>query len=309
MRASIIVLILASFLLHSCEKEIQIDIPGYEEKVVIDGKIETNSPPIVLLSTTKNIYSPTNIDAYMDGFISGAEVIVSDGTTTVVLDEFCTDNLPAGSEEAVSQMLGIPVDQLALFHICAYSTMNTDIWGQVGKSYTLTVNYDGESYTSTSNLVSNTPLNKIFWKPAPGYLDRGYSWGELTDPAGQYDAYLWEVKYLGQNVFYKTYSPVNDDEYFDGKTFEFSYENPMSCGNDDVPEEYRCYYKLNDTVIIKNSKMDRNVYECWEKRYMQLYSSGNPFAAPANVVTNIQGGAIGIWGAYSPWYDTLICVE
>lgn len=309
MKNLIVFAVAIGFLFTACEKEIQIDIPGYEEKIVIDGRIETNSPPIVLLSTTKNIYSPTNLQAYMEGFISGAEVIVSDGTHTVVLDEFCTDNLPPGSEEAVSQMLGIPADQLSQYHICAYSTLNTDIWGQVGKSYSLTVNYDGKSYTATSNLLAPTPLNTVFWKPQPGYPDRGYSWAEISDPAGQYDAYLWEVKYLGDNVFTKTYSPVNDDEFFDGKTFEFSYENPMNCSDENVPEDYRCYYKLGDTIVIKNSKMDRNVYECWEKRYMQLYSSGNPFAAPANVVTNIQGGALGLWGAYSPYYDTLICVE
>ena len=46
----------------SCTKEVQIDIPGYEEQMVVDGIIETGQPAIVLLSSTANIYSPTNLE-------------------------------------------------------------------------------------------------------------------------------------------------------------------------------------------------------------------------------------------------------
>ena len=62
-------------------------------------------------------------------------------------------------------------------------------------------------------------------------------------------------------------------------------------------------------IEIKVSKMDRNVYEFMEKKYMQIYSGGNPFATPTNIPTNIIGGALGVWAGYSPWYDTLICVQ
>ena len=48
-------------LLQSCTKEIEIDIPGYKEQLVIDGSIETGMPPIVLISRSKDIYSPTNL--------------------------------------------------------------------------------------------------------------------------------------------------------------------------------------------------------------------------------------------------------
>jgi hypothetical protein len=50
----------------SCTKEVQIDIPGYKDQLVIDGSIETGQPAVVLLSTTNNVYSPTNFQAYLD---------------------------------------------------------------------------------------------------------------------------------------------------------------------------------------------------------------------------------------------------
>jgi len=60
----IIYLLILLFAISSCTKEVKIDIPGFEEQLMIDGSIETNFPPVVLLSRSKDIYSPTNIDAW-----------------------------------------------------------------------------------------------------------------------------------------------------------------------------------------------------------------------------------------------------
>ena len=79
-------LICSAFLLHSCTKEVQIDIPGYEAQVVVDGRIETGGFPIVLLSRSQDLYSPALLSAYVASFITDATVSVSDGTTTVSLD-------------------------------------------------------------------------------------------------------------------------------------------------------------------------------------------------------------------------------
>jgi hypothetical protein len=38
-----------------------------------------------------------------------------------------------------------------------------------------------------------------------------------------------------------------------------------------------------------------------------LQTTGNPFASPTMIPTNIVGGAQGVWAGYSPHFDTLIC--
>lgn len=91
------VFLISILFLFSCTKEVKIDIPGYKKQLVVDGFIETGAPAIVLLSSTNDIYSPTNLDAYINGFISGATVIVSDGIITDTLLEICSDNLPPGT--------------------------------------------------------------------------------------------------------------------------------------------------------------------------------------------------------------------
>jgi len=299
-------------LLGACTKEVQVDIPGYQEKLVIDGRIETGRPPIVLLSKSKEVYAETDLETFLNGYISGATVTVSNGTTTVVLDEICSDNLPPGTEELAAEMLGVPVDQLQNYNICAYTSLDPTIWGEIGKTYTLTVNYDGETYTGETRIMEPTPLTTSYWKPESGLTNHGFSWVTLADPANQFDAYFWEVNRIGSATgqeatgFTPTYSPVFDDEFFDGLTFDFWYENPFAYGN--TPDSIRGLYALGDTVVIKFSKIDRTIYEYYEKKYTQLQTAGNPFATPTNIPNNLSNGALGIWAGFSPIYDTLVCV-
>lgn len=310
-----LIIIISIFLLSSCEKEVKIDIPGYQEQLVIDGFIETAQPPFVLLSRTKNIYAPTNLDAFLNGFVSGATVTVSDGTITVQLDEICSDNLPPGSEQIAAAIFGVPVSELGNYHLCAYTSLNPAIFGQVGKTYSLTVTFEGKTYTSTTRILNPTALNSVYWKSEPSVPGYGFSYAILADPASTYDAYRWEVKRINKNPdgtpkdanFKKTYNPVFDDEFFNGLTFEFWYENPMSWDDESIEGKYKGYYKQGDTVVIKLSKMDKPVYEFMEKKYAQMSSGGSPFASPSNIPTNIIGGALGVWAGYSPYFDTLVC--
>lgn len=287
----------------SCTKEVEIDIPGYVKTIVVDGSISTGQPPIVLLSATQDIFSPTNFQAYIDGFISGAVITVSNGTNTVTLTELCTDNLPAGSEAYVSAIFGIPENQLANFHLCAYTSFDASIWGEVGKTYTLTVTHEGKTYNSTTTIGQPTALSSLVWVPQPGKIHAKMK-GVLSDPAGQYDAYKWELKYLSDPVFTKDFNPFFNDQFFDGLTFDFEVSNPM--GYADTTKKQRQFY-LGDTVVLKMSKLGKREYSFFEKKYNQIYSAGNPFATPTNIPSNVDGGAFGVWVGYSPWYDTVIC--
>lgn len=304
-------------ILASCTKEVQIDVPDFEQKLVVDGRIETGQPPIVLLSKSQNIYSPTSLESFLNSFQSGAIVTVSNGSDTVVLDEICTDNLPPGTEAIAADLFGIPEEDLANYHLCAYTTFNTAIWGEVGKTYSLKIEFEGKTYTSITKIEQPTALDSVYWKqdpaPDPGY---GFSWATLTDPANQFDAYMWEVKRINMvngapkdANYTKTYSPVFDDEFINGKTFDFFYENPMSYDDPSYTDHNKGYYREGDSVVIKLSKMSSDVYDFYEKKYTQLQTNGNPFASPTAIPTNITGGALGVWAGFSPSFDTLYCVE
>lgn len=307
--------ILIALLSASCTKEVTIDIPGYEEQLVIDGRIETNSPPFVLLSRSKDIYAPTDLNAYLATFVKGAVVTVSNGTKTVVLDEICSDNLPPGSEVLLENLFGIPAAELANINFCAYTTFDTEIWGEIGKTYTLKVEYAGKTYNSSTQIVTPVPLNSLFWKTDSGLENYGFGWANLTDPASVYNGYFMEVKRINvvngkqKDALYEPiFNPANDDEFFDGTTFDFGYANPQSFSEPEVPSEFRGYYKLGDSVAVRFSSVDKTAFRFLYTKYTQISSGGNPFAVPTNIKSNIEGGALGAWIGYSPSLDTLYCV-
>ena len=292
--------------LNSCSKEVKIDILGFDEQIVIDGSIETGTPAIIFLSNSRDIYAPTDIDSYLSGFISGATVIVSDGTITDTLMEICTNNLPPELDSIAAEYFGVPIEQLVDLNLCGY--VSTGLVGEVGKTYVLKVIHNNKTYTSSTKIENPKVLDNLFWKEQvnlPGY---GFSWAKITDSPIMGDAYRWEVKNLSDLFYSKPFQPFTDDRFYNGKTFEFSVENPMSFKDQTIENQYKGYYKLGDTIVVKFSKLGKKEYQFFEKKYNQIYSGGNPFATPTNIPTNIEGGALGIWAGFSPWYDTLICV-
>ncbi len=312
--SSLMVISLLILTLFSCTKEVEIDIPGYKEQLVIDGQIETGLPPFVLLSRSKDIYSPTDFNSFLSGFVSGAVVTMSDGTNTFLLQEVCTDNLPPGTEQYAAELFGIPASEITNYHLCAYTSFDPNSFGEVGKTYTLNVEFEGKSYSGKTQIVQPTPLNSVYWKPQPDMPNYGFSYAMLSDPIGGYDAYKWEVKRINMvngapkdSRFKPTFNPVFNDEFIDGKTFEFFFENPMSFDDENLDSKYKGYYKQGDTVVVKFSKIDRYVFEFMISKYTQLQTNGNPFASPTNIVSNLSGGCLGVWAGYSTSFDTLIC--
>jgi hypothetical protein len=291
--------------LWSCTKEVQIDIPGYKEQLVVDGRIETGQPAIVLLSKSANVYSSTNFESYLNSFVDDAIVVMSDGTQTDTLTKICTDDLPPGLEQVAEGIFGIPAEILVNLHLCAYVSLN--MLGEVGKTYTLQIAHDGKQYSASSKIQTPVALDSTYWKPEANFTDRGFSWALLSDPSSTADAYMWEVKYLQDFQFSKTFNPYFNDKFFNGLSFEFAYENPMSFEDPTENNPYRGYFKQGDTIVVKFSKLGMKEYNYFEKKYNQMYSGGSPFAVPTNIPTNLEGGALGIWVAYSPYFDTVVC--
>ena len=292
--------------LNSCSKEVKIDILGFEENLVIDGSIETGRPAIIFLSKTRDIYAPTDINSYLNGFISGATVIVSNGTITDTLIEICTNNLPPELDSIAAEYFGVPIEQLVDLNLCGY--VSTGIIGEVGKTYTLKVIHNNKTYTSSTKIENPTVLDNLFWKEQANLPGYGFSWAKITDSPVMGDAYRWEVKNISDGSFSKPFQPFTDDRFYNGLTFEFSVENPMSFRDSTIEDQYKGYYKLGDTIVVKFSRLGKKEYQFFEKKYNQIFSGGNPFATPTNIPTNIEGGALGVWAGFSPWSDTLICV-
>lgn len=305
-----------SMFLLGCTKEVNIDIQGFEQQLVVEGTIETDGFPIVLLSRSQDVYAPTNIGSYLSSFVSDASVSVTNGTQTVQLALFSINDLPEASKKTVAELLKLEYNQVGFLPILVYSTTDPSIKGEIGKSYTLNIVDKGKNYIGTTAILPPVALDNLMWKPESSNPSYGFSYALLSDPANEYNAYKWEAKRINiqangeelDTLFRKGKNGYFDDRFFDGITFEFDAPNRQEIKNPNHLESYKRYYKLGDSVVVKMSRIDEAAYEFFYKKDAQVESAGNPFATPVNVPSNITGGALGIWAGVSPWYDTLYCI-
>jgi len=303
--------------LASCSKDVKVDIPDFEARLVVDGFIETGMPPVVILTQSQDIFSSANVGSLLSSFITDAQVSVHNGENEYPLQLVCSSGLPLDIQQIIGSMLGIHPDTISSFNLCAYTSFDLAAWGEVGKTYRLKIEHQGNTYTSSAPILPPySPSNiTIWWEEEKGNPNFGFSHATLQDPANEYNAYKWEVKRMRtiedslvlDPYFRMPFSGAFDDNFFNGKTFTFLYENPWTRWDSNFPNNERGRYKLGDTVIIKLSRMNQATHDFLFSKQNQALSTGNPFASAMNVKTNISEGALGLWAAYSPMFDTLIC--
>ncbi|GAA0874815.1 hypothetical protein GCM10009118_12230 [Wandonia haliotis] len=315
MRSNYILFWITAFLLLACEKEVKLDLPEFQQKIVVDGRIEPGMPPIVVLTRSQDLYAPTDINALQNNFVKNAIITVDDGTNEVVLDEFCMNNLQPELIPVIAAAIGVSEETLQQLNFCAYSTFDPNFFGQVGKTYGLTIEVEGSTYTSSTKIIDPPVLDSVYFKLNGELEEHGFGWILINDNPTVYNTYFLEMRRIHQNSagepadsrFLPAFGPVFDDEFFNGLVFDFGFGNMGSYEDNDIPDEFKGYFKTGDTVVVRISSMDYAAYEFMKIKYIQDSNGGNPFASPANAPTNIQGGALGAWVGFSPLLDTLAC--
>lgn len=270
-----VVLFLSALALWGCETPIEVSIPNAEPLLVVEGRIETGLPPIVLLSRSQDYFAP--VDAALLGSLyeGGGEVVLTVDGEEFVLDELCAGDL--GPEELMlaSGLLGLPVEVLMLSNLCAYVSFG--ITGQEGSTYELMAVLDGDTARAVSKLNPVVALDSL-WFEVPGNTDSlGFIYTDFTDPDSLGNAYRWSAMRIGKDpgLLYPTISTV-EDVLFNGLTFEFSQFRPVTAADfeDDANPDEIGFYKTGDTVIVRWDHIDRGVYEAISSMEEQLQAQG-----------------------------------
>ncbi|HET6244469.1 MAG: DUF4249 domain-containing protein [Bacteroidetes bacterium] len=301
------------FLLISsaCEKEITIDIPQSEEKLVVEGFIEQNMPPIVFLSKNIGYFAPTDLSTLQNLMVKDAQVSIDFGGETYELTQICIDSISESFLPLISELTGLSEAQLKLYNYCFYTSLNPNLLGQVNQAYTLSVKYSGKEYHSTTTIPSPVNLDSIWYKKRNSEGSHGVIWAKLSDPIG-YNAYRIFTKRLGKDENYvPVTNSVYEDQFFNGKTFDFYFYRGTKA-NSDVPTDNNsesAYYREADTIVIKFCSIDREVYLFFRDVETEIANNGNPFAAPSTIRSNISKGGLGYWAGYGAVYDTIIAFE
>lgn len=301
----------------SCTKEVNIDIPGYKAELVVDGNIETDGHPVILLSQSANVYAESYAETYIESFVEDAEVKIVVDSDTTLLEYRLLSEFPVSTQIRFAEMLRIEYDEVQQLPIKIYSS--STLKGEVGKNYELIILHKGKTYTSTTSILQTTTLNSLQWVLEEGSDEYGLIKAKLSDPAGKFDAYKYDSRRLntqsnGEPLDY-TFRAGNGggrifrDRYFDGLTVDLTFRNPQKKKDSTINDDYKRYFRRGDSVLVKLSKLDENSYDFFRLKREQLENSGNPFATPVNAKTNISGGALGIWAGFSPTYYVVYCME
>ncbi len=297
-----------------CEKDITVNLPQAEQRIVVEGSIEPGLPPLVLLTRSAPFFGSFNPNDLGAFFVRGAEVWINDGVTDHPLIELCLADLPAEFLPLAAELLGLELDSsLVLPDFCLYTT---DIFGsglllgQVGIRYTLFVVSDGDTLRANTSIPSPVPPDSLWSRPHPNPgVDSLFRLNlRFTDPdtLGNYYRY-WTRRYNAarelDEPFYPGVGSVIDDLFFNGQTVEFSLDRgqPRSAGFDF--ETYGFFWK-GDTVVLRLASIEGPVYQFWSSLEFDA-GSGGPFSSATSVLGNVEGG-LGIFAGYGTYYDTLV---
>jgi len=313
-------LFLACLFLMSCEKEITVDLPQPERKLVVDGQIELGASPFVLLSSSIAPFEPTNAESLSSFYLRGADVSIRSGEDFYELDEICLSDLPGELINTVAEQLGVSPVVLISSDICAYSKIDGSLIGEAGKIYNLEVVYEEEVLTASTKINEAVVLDSMWFSvPNPGD-SLGFAYAILDDPDTLGNAYRWSAKRINfypawsehafeqkDQIYIAPLGSAYDDEFFNGLEFQFAYfRGSQNSEKEDDNNIERGFFKIGDTIAVKGAHIDRGVFKFISAMEDQIATQGSPFATPANLPSNVQGG-LGLWAGYATSYDTIIC--
>jgi hypothetical protein len=153
--------------------------------------------------------------------------------------------------------------------------------GLPGHRYELTVRTGNSVFTSTSVMPQRVSFDSLYAQVQSSF---GGTFRLLfpvfTDPAGVPNYYRFIIYRNGQRMNFDT----RDDRFSDGRI------NGRPVGPDDQDS-----IKVGDILTVEMQCIDKGVYDYFES-FRQADGGGS---APANPISNIQGGALGYFGAVS----------
>ena len=274
MRVALYLLVLsASIFACNLEQEIELNLPEYEEKIIVEAYLEANQPYQLLLTRSSAYFAafPTDIqETFNQILVNDAEVYITHRGNTVRLN-----NTPG-----VNPLTG------KLFN---YAVAETVVFDTIEPYHLEIMLADGSTIESSTRFLPTVPLDSIVVE----FEDNGNS---ATDSA-RLLTYFSDRP--GEANFYRRILSVYQDGRLntlqDFTTDDRIAENTIVFGTayDFAP---------GDTVLNRIYHIDQAYYDFLSSIQLALAANGNPFGQPSPIIPGVGGTArqaIGIFTALS----------
>lgn len=292
-------------LFTACETEFTPKPSGELPDYVVEGYIEAGQdplPPYVLLTRTFDFFGEITPDQFSESFVHDAQVSISDGEFTVVLEEVCFFDLDTSIRDQIAEQFGFDADSL-LVNFCVYLDVLGQVQAQEGKTYDLYIQVGDDIITASTQIPIHVPLDSIRFAPPPGEPNDTLAQllCNITDPPGIMNYYRYFLA-TNDGPLETGFSSVEEDLFFDGKSLEFQLFNPETESGDIEPAEFGLYF-VGDTVTLKWCTIDEANFDFWNTLEFSNANQG-PFSNYTRIQSNVVG-ALGIWGGYGVSYYRL----
>ncbi|NJM94665.1 MAG: DUF4249 family protein [Cytophagales bacterium] len=177
-------------LLLACEADLELELPPYQPKVVVDGYIEAGNYAFVSLTRSSAYFDAVDSAALRSQVLTRARVSVSNGREEEVLtlrrnNDFFPPFIYQGST----------------------------LRGEVGQTYTLTIDLEGQHYTARARIPGKPSVDSLWYRFDGQKVDEATLFVRINDNPATSDYYRIFTQVRGeQSRFVPTYlSTISDD--------------------------------------------------------------------------------------------------
>lgn len=258
--------------LLSCKPDLNYEISGYTQKIIVEGYIANDEYPSVYLTLNIPLSKKVDTLTIMENVIRAAKVTISDGEQTEILTSRWDKK-----------------------HFPPYVYRGTELKGVEGKTYYLTVNYGGYTIHSQTTIPYATDILNFMTEPVAGNDSlRLLSMTFDIDPAKK-NGYRVFTKKKKDGFYIQTPIVFNSEFALSGvNTFNLS---PKPADNDPSASE-GSFFAAGDTVQVKLCTIDSVSTQFFKA--LTIFSAsgiGNSFFIGEKdaLKSNITSPGFGIW--------------
>ncbi len=246
------------------EKSVELDLPTYENQLVVECYLEVGKPFNAVISESVSFFAPTDLP-----LVEGATVTITHRGEVYSLSA----GIYSDTSTAIPRFFNYGNEMVCPPHYNEDFTINV-------------IDKQGRSVTATTQILEPVPIDtlEVIWKEDSSE-EVALIFTRFFDPP-ETDNFYRRTFQKGGELGRGT----NEQDFT--TTDNFADDNNQIVFGSDFN-----FYK-NDTIISTIYNIDKAYYDFQESMQDAINSNGNPFGQPGVVKSNIEGG-IGIFTGIS----------
>jgi hypothetical protein len=313
--------LLAGWIATSCTKDLTGTLPNFGTSTVVDGNIETNRPPIIILTRSTTVFGGLNINDYASFLVHGATIYMTKDSSPVQvpLQEICLQNLAIPDSEKLALLSSLQLtvyDSSSIPDVCAYTLPYAELLtyantgacpdcGAEGHQYNINIQVSGKTITAYTTIPAAAPIQGLSIRDVPNNDTLVNVEVTYTVPAVYGSFIRYWTKRNSEPYYTSLTGSVYDNKLFAGQTLTLPVQRGYPSYTTNVDPNTFGYFWKGDTVTVKWASIDSRTFNFFNT--LENDGGGSPFSSYVRVQSNVTGdSAIGVWAGYGARYYTII---